>query len=269
MPRTRWPRLVPAGPGHPEVRRYFDIRRGSSSGDEAAIEGLWFLRRASEAAAALRAVFVCPPLLRGEEAIRFVEAVPDAARLEVSERLLRRMVSRDGPDGVAAIAHLPRHDLSRFVVPTPARLLIADRMEQAGNLGATIRCADGAGASAVLLTDRRLRRNDPRVVRGSMGSVFSIPVVEADPCAAMTWLRANDVRLIAADPAGAISYREASYAGRVAFVVGSERHGLSEPWRREADALVRIPMLGHADSLNVGHAAAVLLYEAAHQQGEK
>ena len=71
---------------------------------------------------------------------------------------------------------------------------------------------------------------------------------------------------IAADPSVLVSFRQANYSGRVAIVVDSERDGLSSFWRRSADVLVSIPMLGVADSLNVGHAAALLLYEALGQQ---
>jgi TrmH family RNA methyltransferase len=100
-----------------------------------------------------------------------------------------------------------------------------------------------------------------------MGAVFSVPILEMGRTEALEWLRAAGFRLMAADPGAPLSYREADYRGRVAIVLGSERYGLPQFWRDTADVLVSIPMLGIADSLNVGHAAALLLYEALHRAG--
>jgi RNA methyltransferase, TrmH family len=268
MPDPHRTRLIAVGSSHPQVRRYLDAQRGRTSRDEATVEGLWFIRRAWQASVPLHALFVCPGLLPGDAVLDVVDLFSASARFEVSERVLRRMVSRDGPDGVAAIVGLPHRELSDIVLHGRSRVLVAHGFEQAGNLGATIRAADGSGATAVVVTDQKLRRNNPRVVRGSMGSIFSVPVIETDATTAIVWLRDSGVRIIAADPAATLSYRDVSYAGPVALVLGSERVGLAEHWRHAADALVRIPMLGAADSLNVGHAAAVILYEAAHQQGD-
>jgi TrmH family RNA methyltransferase len=233
------------------------------------LEGTWAVGAAADAGVPVEVVFVCEALVRDEALVRRVVASScrgGALGLSVSERLLRRMVDREGPDGVAAIGRLPARSLSSIAaavgVGRAARVVVADGSELAGNLGTIIRCADGAGASGVLVTDRRLRMTHPLVVKASMGTVFSTPVVDVDRREALAWLRAHGFRLIAADPAAGASYRSVSYGGRVALVLGSEREGLSPFWRAEADVLVSIPMLGVADSLNVGHAAALLLYEA-------
>jgi TrmH family RNA methyltransferase len=100
------------------------------------------------------------------------------------------------------------------------------------------------------------------VLKASMGTVLSLPVVDVERDEALRWLRRRGVRTIAADPAAPTSYRDARWIGPLAIVLGSERHGLAPFWRDAADVTVSIPMLGVADSLNVGHAAALLLYEA-------
>jgi TrmH family RNA methyltransferase len=95
-----------------------------------------------------------------------------------------------------------------------------------------------------------------------MATVFSTPLVDARRTEALAWLRRHRFSIIAADPASPADYRDVAYAHRVAVVVGSERYGLAPFWKKEADAVAAIPMRGVADSLNVGHAAALLLYEA-------
>jgi len=256
-----------AGPGHPRIKQYLNVRhnrRGAAKG-AIALEGLWALRAAVDAGVVVEVVFVCPARLPGPDVWALVNRT-DALVLEVSERVMARLVDRDGPDGIAALARLPMHSLGDIDVGPTTRIVVADHLELAGNLGTLIRCADGAGASALIVTDRRVRLSHPLLVKASMGTVFSMPVVDADRSAARSFLRAHGIRTIAADPAAGVSYRDADYRGPVAIVVGSERAGLDPFWRSSADTVVAIPMLGVADSLNVGHAAALLLYEALWQQ---
>ena len=265
-----WHRLTQVGPGDEQVRRYLHLRRrpNANGGSAVALEGVWALERAVAARVVIEAVFVCVERVRGEDTSRVVEAAraAGARTVRVSERVLLRMVERDGPDGVAAIAHLPPGALDGLSLAPSMRIVVMDHAEIAGNVGAVVRCADAAGATAVVLTDRSVRVTHPHAVKASMGTVFSMPVIETSSDEAIAWARGNGVRIVAADPAASVSYRDVDLRGRVMLVVGSERYGLSAAWREAADTLVRIPMLGHADSLNVGHATALLLYEAVHHQ---
>jgi TrmH family RNA methyltransferase len=255
--------------GHPLVRQFLRLKQGGAPGEfgAVALEGLWWITRAADAGVLLTVVFVCPPLLRGHEVDRLLDGLRDAVALEVSEKVLRRMVDRDGPDGLAAIARLRPWQVADIRLSPKACVVVADRFENPGNLGTLVRCADGAGAAGVIIAERRTRALHPFALRSSMGTVFSVPVVEMDRPEALDWLRAAGFRLMAADPGAPLSYRAADYQGRVAIVLGSERYGLPQFWRDAADVLVSIPMLGIADSLNVGHAAALLLYEALHRSG--
>lgn len=269
--------LRPAGGNHPRVRQYLAIKNNRAPRPATALvlEGLWAVRAAVDSGLAVEVVFVCRALLRGDAVAELFARLGcgtwkgTGARhgpvlCEVSERVLHRMVEREGPDGVAAIAHLPSPSLADVPVTARTRLLVADAVDLAGNLGTLIRCADGAGATAVVVTDRRVRLTHPLVVKASMGTLFSVPVVEARREVVLAWARARRFTIVGADPGSETSYRRVAWKGPVAIVVGSERQGLSPFWRDHADTLVSIPMLGRADSLNVGHAAALLLYEALH-----
>lgn len=255
-----------AGSAHPLVREYLDIKRNRSSAPDraVAIEGLWGLRHALDAEAPVDAVFVCRDLVRGADTDRAVDcAASRGARiLSVSAKVLRRLVDRDGPDGLAAIARLSTWSLAGLRLRDRSRIVVIDGLELPGNVGTIIRVADGAGATAVISTDRRVRMTHPTLVRASLGTVFTTPFVDVDARGFLEWARENRFRVIAASPDAERSYRDVDYDGRVALVVGSESNGLRPHWLHDADALVAIPMLGVADSLNVGHAAALLLYEA-------
>ena len=129
-----------------------------------------------------------------------------------------------------------------------------------------LRTADAAGAHALVVCDRCTDVNNPNVVRASIGTLFTVPVAEASTAETLAWLKAHGIRTVAASPHAAKNYTEADLARPVAIVVGAEQYGLSDAWMAQADELVRIPMRGQADSLNVAAAATILLYEAVRQR---
>jgi TrmH family RNA methyltransferase len=144
---------------------------------------------------------------------------------------------------------------------------VAEAIEKPGNLGTILRSADAAGADAVLVCDRCTDVFNPNVVRASIGTLFSLPVVEVSTDEALPWLRARGIRILAATPAADTLYTDVDLAAATAIVVGTEKVGLSSRWMSEADVRVRIPMRGQIDSLNVASATTLLLYEAVRQRG--
>jgi TrmH family RNA methyltransferase len=262
---------VAAGSQHPRVKQYVALKRNLKGNPErlVALEGLWELRRAVEAGLELRAFFVCSELLRGEAGQAMASRVVESGvhSYSVSARVFSAMADREGPDGLALIAVLPSFgwdDLAPF-----SRVVVLDGLEVVGNVGTVVRCADAAGA-AVVLSNRRVRLTHPKLVHSSMGASLTVPVVEAASAEeAVEWLRWHGFRIVTTDAdagGGAVSYRRASYDGRVAVVMGSERYGISAAWHQAEDVRVTIPMAGRVDSLNVGNAAVLLLYEVWAQQ---
>ena len=131
-----------------------------------------------------------------------------------------------------------------------------------------MRSADAAGADGVIVCDRCTDIYNPNVVRASVGTLFSIPVVEVESSKALLWLRERKIKIVAATPSAKESFTEANLMGGIAIVVGTEQLGLSEQWIHAADIRVRIPMHGEADSLNVAMATTLLLYECLRQRNE-
>jgi TrmH family RNA methyltransferase len=177
-----------------------------------------------------------------------------------------KMSYRENPDGVLAVGPTPGSRLADLALPDHPLVLVAEEVEKPGNLGALLRTADGAGVDAVIVCDLTADLGNPNVVRSSIGTVFYLPVARASSEDAARWLKAHGVRIVTAEPSADVVYTDSDLAGPVAIVVGTEDEGVSLVWKREADARVRIPMLGRNDSLNVSVAAAVLLYEAARQR---
>ena len=277
MPESHRPvlaSLTPAGFKHPRVREFLAVKRHPASDGLAGaltLEGTWMIRRALAASVRLQAVLVCPALLRGKEgqALAGKALGLGAEGYEVSEKVLSRLVDRDGPDGIAALGRASRRTLGDIRVDRRTRVMVADGWDLPGNLGTLIRCADGAGASAVLVVEQGFGMSHPLVLKASMGAALAIPVIAVDRPAARQWLRERGFRILAADPAGRRSYRDVDYRGPLAIVIGSERRGLAPEWLAAADSIAAIPMLGSSDSLNAAIAGALLLYEALAQDDDE
>lgn len=213
-------------------------------------------------------LFFCPELVRPDE-LPLREALEGAGTevLEVTSSVMRKLAYREHPDAWLAVAPMPRRQLADLVLPPAPLLVVAEAVEKPGNLGAILRSADAAGVDAVIVCDRRTDVFNPNVVRASKGTVFQVPVVEADSQATLAWLRERAIRIVAATPAAATAHWDADLGGGVAIAVGTEKEGLSAAWMQQADVAVAIPMRGRANSLNVAQALTLLVFEAVRQRG--
>lgn len=121
-------------------------------------------------------------------------------------------------------------------------------------------------ADGVIVCDRCTDIFNPNVVRASVGTLFTIPVVEAKGAETLAWLKRHNIQILAATPSAKLEYTAVDMRGPLAIAVGTEQLGLSRQWMEMADIQVRIPMRGVADSLNVAMATTLLLYEALRQR---
>ncbi len=246
-------------------RRYRDHHK------ETLVEGYREILRALENKHTPICVYYCPALFLGanEPALLDQARKMGAKVIETDQRVFEKISYRDRPDGLLAIAPIIKRELNHLVLKRPTPLiLVAETVEKPGNLGAMLRSADGAGADAIIVCDRQTDINNPNVIRASVGTIFSVPVVEADVSATQKYLRRHGLAIIAATPSAERIYWDIDLRQPLAFAVGSEQYGLSDSWMKSADIMVRIPMQGKADSLNVAAAATMLLYEALRQRSQ-
>lgn len=243
-------------------------RREREREERALVEGAREVERALAANVRFVAAYLAPGLL-GDAGRRAEDALEraDVDVVELSEGAFAKVSRRQHPDGVAAVIRPPRRTLDDLELPRPPLLLVAVATEKPGNLGGLVRSADAAGVDAVLAvggagTDPW----NPGVIRASMGSVFALPVVACNETEARAWLARRGVRRVAATPAAERELWEEDLTGPVAIVLGPEHEGLSSAWTETAGAMVRVPMHGAADSLNVSVTGALLLYEAVRQR---
>ena len=186
---------------------------------------------------------------------------------QVSEEVLAAMGDTQTPQGLAAVCRLATTTLDEVLATRPRLLVLLTHVRDPGNAGTVIRGADAAGADAVLVSDASVDVFGPKVVRSTAGSLFHLPVVTGlsiEPTIAA--LRAGGVRLLAADGAGTVLLPDCELTGAHAWVMGNEAWGLDESIRAQSDEVVRVPIYGKAESLNLAMAATVCLYASAQAQ---
>jgi TrmH family RNA methyltransferase len=165
-----------------------------------------------------------------------------------------------------AVAPQWKLGLGEVALSSQPFVLVVESIEKPGNLGTILRSADAAGVDAVIVCDAVTDIFNPNVVRSSTGVLFSVPIVLADSATVLAWLREKGIRVVSTTPDTTLLYTQCDLRGPLAIVMGSEQYGLSEFWLKESNALVRIPMAGQADSLNVAMATIITLFEAVRQR---
>ncbi len=232
------------------------------------IDGLREIGRALDAGVAPSEAWVDPERLPAPEIDTLIGRLEAAggALITADARLIERLGYGERSTGIVIVAETPERGLQDLVVGRAALIGVVDAVEKPGNLGAILRSADGAGVSALVVTDPATDIFNPNVIRASLGTVFTVPFAVASTDEAMTWLRSHGLRLVATRVDATIDYTEADLTGPVAVVLGSEAHGLDETWSGSDVTAVRVPMLGVVDSLNVSATAAILFYEALRQR---
>jgi len=231
------------------------------------IEGYRELKRAIDSGVDIVKIFSCPDLFLGENEEDLIRS-STGERVSCSEPVFRKMSYRDRPDGLLAIAKQMRFSLSDFEkqMGKAPLLVVAEAIEKPGNLGSILRSSDGVGADGVIVCDRCTDIYNPNVVRASVGTLFTIPVIETSSEEAFAFLKRSGIQIIATSPAASHEFTEADLKGPTAIVMGTEQLGLSEYWLSAADLKVSIPMKGTADSLNVATATTLMLYEVLRQR---
>ena len=266
--------LLITSAANPRLKQLVSLRRRRTREEQGVtlLEGYDELALALEAGVRLRTLYHCPELMLDAEHQQQLVDDERAQGVEVvrlSRAAFEKVAYREGADGFLAVAPAVRHGLDNLALPDNPLVLVAEGVEKPGNLGAMLRTADAAGVDAVLAADPVTDWGNPNVVRGSKGTVFSVPVASASTADTLKYLRDSGIRLFAATPDTDVLHTDVDLTGPVAIAVGTEKYGLTDELMDAADSRIRIPMVGRANSLNVATSAAIVLYEAVRQRGTR
>jgi len=228
------------------------------------VEGKRELEHCIEAGYVIDSVFFCPEIFKGE-----LPDTGDAKIFSLSEDVYGKIAYREGTEGIIAEVKSRLCKLEDLQLKENPLIVVLESVEKPGNLGAVLRSADACGADAVIVCDPLTDLYNPNLIRSSIGAIFTVPTVACNSSEAIFYLKQKGIRILTAQLQDSSLYYDCDMKGGTAIVMGTESTGLSDIWRMEADAHIRIPMLGRLDSLNVSVSAAILLFEAVRQRQAK
>jgi len=234
-------------------------------------EGIWSHTKVIDLNIPVKSFIFCPQLIYSAQTAGIVETMMEITDdvYAVSDKVFALISERDRMDGLLAVCQFPRHDLDNFPLANNSLIIVLDGCEIPGNVGTIARTCDGAGVDAIFLCNKRVRLTHPKIIKGSMGGALVIPFFEFESVTeCQVWLENKNFSVYMADTRADKFYYEYDYSHRTALIVGSERYGISREWYTDKANLLSIPMLGVCDSLNVGVAASVILYDMSVKLGK-
>lgn len=244
--------------------RKLTTKKGRAQSGQTFVEGIAVVRQAIDAGIRVDTIVVAPELLKSADAFAEVDRASASGvpvkRLDAA--LFQRLSDRDHPAGLAAIVSPRLASENDLLVERDALVVALDGVSGPGNLGSVARTADAVGASGLILTGEATDPWDPAALKASMGTLFELPVCVLPTARdAIEWARTRNLTAVATSARAERSLYDSKTSPPALLMFGSERHGLTEDTLEAADERLRIPIQGHASSLNLAVAAGIFLVE--------
>jgi len=231
------------------------------------IEGFREIRLAALSGFTITTLIYCRELIDNQELNNLISHTVSSFEItEVPLEIYNKLAYRKDYGGVIALANPKRLLFRDIKLSRNPLILILESVEKPGNLGAILRTADAANLDAVIICDPQTDIYNPNAIRSSIGCIFTMPVVTSTSEHTIMWLKSNRITMFATALSATHYYHESHFTHSSAIIMGSEASGLSQIWLDEADYLIKIPMNGKIDSMNVSASAAVVVFEALRQR---
>jgi RNA methyltransferase, TrmH family len=258
-----------SSPHNPKIKGAIHLRdsRQRRRAQQLLIDGPREVAAAVQAGIELVTLFYTPAEAPAEVA-SLLASQPAEILQPVAPEVFEKLCYGQRSSGVVAVARAPELPLDRLQLPAEPLVLVLDRAEKPGNVGAVLRTASAAGVDAVILCQPQCEVFNPNAIRASLGTIFSVPIAVTDFPQLTEWLDQRGVAVKLACVGARQSLWQTSLRGPLALVFGSEAHGLGQEWNRQPWQAISIPMVGAADSLNLSISAAVVCYEAVRQRAD-
>lgn len=227
------------------------------------VEGIKEMELALQSDFQLVEVYYCAEIVADTS---FLTKIPVEKQFQLSKDLFEKIGYRE-TGGVLAIFNSQSFDFEELKFSKNPLFILLEGVEKPGNLGAVLRTADAAGADAVILCDSIIDLYNPNVVRSSVGCIFTVPVVQTSSEKALEWLQNQKIQILTTYlHENTISLYDADCTQPTVIVMGTEATGVTPIWVEKATQLVKIPMQGKIDSLNMSNATAIAVFEAIRQR---
>ena len=253
---------------NPKIKRLLQLQQKSSERRKAGlfvVEGIREVERCVEKGYEINTIFYLNKPM-AENVSGIIEKNKGIKLFEVSPTIYEKIAYRGSTEGIIAEVKTKDKTLNDLNLSENPIVVVLESVEKPGNLGAILRSADAAGADALIVCDPLTDLYNPNLIRNSTGAIFSVPCVACTSEECIKFLKENNIQILTAQLQDSELYYDTDMKRGTAIVMGTEATGLTDIWRKAADAHIRIPMLGITDSLNVSVSAAILLYEAVRQR---
>jgi len=233
------------------------------------VEGKREISLAIQSGWEIQNLLFCPDYFTTDEMEAFINKhhLQKADITEVSEKIFYKLTYRAQYAGMLAVVSSRELRIQSLQLSGNPLILILENVEKPGNIGAILRTCDAAAVDALLICDAQTDIYNPNICRSSLGALFTVPIALCSSEEAIRFCRNNRMEIVGSSLQTKAIYSEIDYTHPVALVMGAEAEGLSSEWTEHADHLVKIPMKGKVDSLNVSNAAAILIFEVVRQRG--
>ncbi len=257
-------------PQNPRIKFALSLRKASARKREHLfiIEGQREIRLAMQSGFRFHTLFFCPEIAEKNHAGTVIDELKDQIQIfETTREIFNKLVYREGSDGLLVIAHQKKFAPGEIKFARNPLVLVVEGVEKPGNLGAIFRTADAAGVDAVIVCGQVTDMFNPNVVRASLGTIFTVPVVLCSSEEAVELLNNLDINIYTTALSASVPYHVIDYTVPCAIVLGAEDAGVTAIWQKSSDSNILIPMFGKADSMNVSVVTSIVLYEALRQRG--
>ncbi len=231
------------------------------------IEGIRIVAEAVQMRAEIETLIVAPELLKSEFARGIVQQQREQGTpvLEVTAEVFKSLSVKEGPQGLGAVARQRWQRLDELRLEANDYMVALDAAQDPGNIGTILRTSDAVGSAGLILLGHSADPYDPAALRASMGALFAQRLVRASFAEFAAWKRQRGYSVVGTSGAASHDYRGVAYPRPLVLLMGSEREGLSEEQQALCDLMVKIPMVGRSDSLNLAVATGITLYEIFYQ----
>ncbi len=251
-----------------EMRRAFTRAELTEAGD-CAIEGVRILEEAIRSGLRFHAVFFSESA-EGHAKRLLPQIGAHVETAVLPDKLFASIVPSETPQGVAALVRYRQSSVDDVLAKLGAGpVVVVTGLQDPGNLGTILRSAEAFGAAGVILGEGTVSPFNSKVVRGSAGSIFRLPVVRGKLAELLPRLREKSVRLLATSSHKGVPLPEADLSSPMAVLIGGEGTGISREVMGKIDEVVAIPHTAQVESLNAGVAASIVLYEIARRKLER
>ncbi|WGH27281.1 MAG: RNA methyltransferase [Candidatus Bostrichicola ureolyticus] len=227
------------------------------------IEGIKEIKMALNGGYIPEEAFICTELYNNNNILSFFKK-----KTFISRKIFTKLVYRDNSGGIIAIFKQKKFcSLEQIQLSQNPLILVIEKVEKPGNIGAIFRTADAASVDAVIL-DKKIDLYNPNIIRSSLGSIFTINIIkETFNNKIFRWFKNKNIKIIATClKSYAKNIYKTDLSRSIALIIGTETIGLSKIWLKNAYKIVKIPMYGSIDSLNVSNATAIITFEAIRQR---